>query len=192
MNSFFSSFSSKAVVSNKLGVGTHAVCVKSITETNSFLDINGNDGKEDSHGWVDPCPQVLVNFFCPEKKAWFTSRLNGLGYKKYDTDLTREELASGKYTKAGVYAIDVKTRCRIVSDKNTEACHNIINQFFNALNMPEGSTFADLADPISEGRLMDIEIALKDFGGNDQLRVIKMRKHVQSAVVAGVNSDFEE
>lgn len=163
----FGSFTSTAVQSNQLGEGTHAVRVYSVEQTNSFLNSDGSEKKED-RPWSNPTRQVMIKFCTADMKLWHTHRAQLDAWRKGDT-LTKAELKSGKFEVAGRYAIDSKTRERIVDEEGVAKCMSIINEFFNALKMEEGSS--DITEAIADMRLLTIKIVNKPYLDEEQLRI---------------------
>jgi hypothetical protein len=131
-------------------------------------------------------PQALYKLYCPETKEFHTGRLQDHGVKEFDA-LTEKELKSGKYEIAGKYAIDSKTRARIVDEAKTLKCQSIMNEFFHALQMPEGSGFADLAEPIASKTLFTVVIENKPYHDEDQLRVKSFKRYKEKVSI----TDFE-
>lgn len=168
-NSIFGNFVSTPSQSNQLGAGTHAVRVYSAEQTNSFLNADGTEKKEDRL-WTNPGRQVLIKFCTADMKLWSTFRAQIDAWRKADT-LTKAELKSGKYEAAGRYAILSATRERIIDPEGVEKCMSIINEMFNALGLPEGST--DITPAIQDRRLLTIKIANKPYLDEEQLRIVK-------------------
>lgn len=169
----FGNFVSTAVQSNQLGEGSHAVRVYSIEQTNSFLNSDGSEKKEERL-WTNPSKQVLVKFCTADMKTWHTHRFQMDAWRKADT-LTKAELKSGKFEVAGRYAIDSKTRERIVDEEGVAKCMNIINEFFNALKMVEGSS--DITPAILDARLLTIKIVNKPYLDEEQLRITSFKMY---------------
>ena len=184
-NSMFSNFSSSALESRRLKEGVWTVILLSIAETNSFLNSDGSE-KEALPLWADSMPQALYKLYCPDTKEFHTGRFQDHGCKEFDA-LTEKELKSGKFDIAGRYAIDSKTKCRIVDEAKTEKCHSIMNEFFHALQMPEGSGFEDLAEPIAQKRLFTVKIVNKPYHDEDQLRVQGFKQYKEKVS----STDFE-
>lgn len=167
--SIFGSFVSTASESNQLTEGTHAVRVYSVEQTNSFLNSDGTE-KKGNRGWSNPTGQVLIKFCTEDMKLWHTHRLIMEAWKKGDT-LTKAELKSGKFDTAGRYAINSATKERISDPEGTAKCMSIVNEFFNALGMVEGST--DITAAIADKRLLTIKIVNKPYLDEEQLKIVK-------------------
>lgn len=163
----FGSFVSTAPQSNQLPEGTHAVRTYSIEQTNSFLNGDGTEKKE-ARLWSNPTGQVLVKFCTPDMKSWHTHRFAMDSWRKGDT-LTKAELKSGKYETAGRYAIVSATKERISDPEGVAKCMNIVNEFFNALKMDEGSS--DISAAIEDKRLLIIKIVNKPYLDEEQLKI---------------------
>jgi len=169
----FGSFVSSAPQSKQLPEGTWAVYVYMVEQTNSFLNGDGSV-KIEERPWSNPARQVIVKFFCPERKEWHTHRLSLDAFRKSDT-LTKAELKAGKLEAAGRYVVDAKTKERIIDEAGVEKCNSIINEFFHALKMEEGST--DISAAIAEKRLLNIKIANKPYLDEEQLKVVKFSQY---------------
>lgn len=172
-NNVFGNFVSTASQSNQLGEGTHAVRTYSAEQTNSFLNSDGTEKKE-NRPWSNPTIQVLVKFCTEDMKNWHTHRFQMQAWRKGDT-LTKAELKSGKYEVAGRYAIDSVTKERIVDEEGTLKCMSIVNEFFHALGMEEGSS--DIAPAIADKRLITIKIVNKPYLDEEQLRIAKFSQY---------------
>jgi hypothetical protein len=167
--SIFGNFVSTPSQSNQLGEGTHAVRVYSAEQTNSFLNADGSEKKEERL-WTNPAIQVLIKFCTEDMKLWHTHRMTMGAFQKADT-LTKAQLKSGKVETAGRYAIDSKTRERLPDAEGTAKCMSIVNEFFNALGMAEGSS--DIIPAIADKRLLVIKIANKPYLDEEQLKIVK-------------------
>ena len=169
----FGNFVSTALQTNQLGEGSHAVRVFSAEQTNSFLNGDGSEKKEERL-WKNPTRQVMVKFCTADMKSWHTHRLQMDSFRKGDT-LTKAELKSGKFEVAGRYAIDSKTRERIIDPEGVAKCMSIVNEFFHALKMEEGSSDIEVA--IADKRLLTIKIVNKPYLDEEQLRIAKFSQY---------------
>ena len=172
-NNVFGNFVSSAPQSRQLPEGTHGVYVHSVEQTNSFLNGDGTE-KADASPWSNPTRQVIAKFFCPERKEWHTHRFAMDSWRKGDS-LTKAELKSGKFEVAGRYAIVSATKERIVDSEGVEKCMNIINEFFHALRMEEGSS--DISEAIADKRLLTIKIVNKPYLDEEQLRITAFKQY---------------
>lgn len=177
-NPVFGNFVSSEPQSNQLSEGTHAVRVHCVEETNSFLNGDGSEKKEERL-WSNPTRQVMAKFFCPELKAWHTNRFQLDSWRKSDS-LTKAELKSGKYSVAGRYAIITATKERISDPEGVDKCNNIINEFFHALKMEEGSS--DISEAIADKRLLVIKIVNKPYLDEEQLRIASFKQYKEKTL----------
>lgn len=174
--SIFGNFVSTASQSNQLGEGSHAVRVYSVEETNSFLNGDGSE-KKDLPAWSNPTRQVLIKFCTEDMKSWHTHRAQLDAWRKGDT-LTKAELKSGKFEIAGRYAVDSVNKVRIIDEEGVVKCMSIINEFFHALKMEEGSS--DITPAIADKRLLTIKIVNKPYLDEEQLRIAKFSQYKES------------
>lgn len=89
-------------------------------------------------GYVDPTDQfhiVLETEDGRKQNHW----LNVKGYMRY-SDLSDAQKKSKKFIAAGDegYAVDKATKMRVISEKATEACENILNNFAFCAGVEEG------------------------------------------------------
>lgn len=175
--SIFSNFKSAPVKVKTLVTGTWTVVLTKIQECDSFHNLDGSV-KDKQYEWTDATPQLVAQFYCEAEKAWFTHRFNGLGYVLFD-ELTDKQLSSGKYKKAGRYAVD-KDGHRIPDKDKTEKAMSILNDLFAALKMSEGSGVDELAAAIADKTALEITIESSDYDGEEQFRIRKFRKHADA------------
>jgi hypothetical protein len=167
----FSSYSSKAVVSNLLPVGEHRVkCIQGI-ETDSFTSHAG-EKKDKEYPWVNPTDQFLIHVVSVEGKGSLIHRLQGQGLKKF-ADLTDEEIKSKKYTNLEGYAcIKTKLGMERIEDKvKTASCDRIFDRFMNALGAPEGSGLDFVDQAIANKTEFMVIVTNDEYEGKDQLRI---------------------
>jgi hypothetical protein len=169
----FGNFVSTAVQSRQLAEGTWNVYPYSVEQTNSFLNGDGTEKKEERL-WSNPSNQVLAKFFCPERKEWHTHRFQMDAWRKGDS-LTKAELKSGKFEVAGRYAIVSATKERISDPEGVAKCMNIVNEFFHALKMEEGSS--DISAAIAAKTILTIKIVNKPYLDEEQLRIAKFSQY---------------
>ena len=130
-------------------------------KTKDELDILGVD--------YEDTQQQLAIIFTDDKGANVVHRFNTAGFKRY------EELADPKgFFKSAHpegYAVSKETRKRVVSKKNSDACKNILDDFFSRCEnlvddtwtaLPKGSTPDDLL-----GCRLSVEVKAKKYQGRD-------------------------
>ena len=187
----FKNYVSKAPERVELPVGTCLVTLVSYKETNSFEMYNG-EVKEKEFGWALPVNQLAVILKGVDVKGVHTHRFQEEGYLKY-ASLTDEEKASGLYTDIQGYACAVNKKnqlVRIPDEENTKACMNILDQFFAAVGLPEGSTIDDLDTVIEAAHPFEVTIVNKPYNGEKQLRISKFAK-ASAKTEAKVMSDID-
>lgn len=149
MNGIFGNFKSEKPSFTQLPEGKLSLKLVAVILLNSFLNHDGTEKPADKRkGWADPTPQLAITVISndPLIKGGMTHRLNGLGYKTYDS-LTKKQLESGKFQNIEGYACQVdkdKNIVRIVDEAKTEQCKNILNELFGALGLEEGSGVTEL------------------------------------------------
>ncbi len=154
----------------------HPVYIARWGMINSFKNIDGTN-KTKLPAWEDSTPQVFIILVSKQGKGSIVVRLNGCGYDKYE-DLTKAQAESGKFEKAGDYAItDVNGHMvRKENKANTDACRNILDQFFGALELPLESGIDDLDQAVEDQRAMLITVTKTDYEGKPQFRASRYRK----------------
>ena len=168
----------------------HPVRVARWGRIDSFTQIDGST-KENLPAWEDATPQLFVILVSMLGKGSIVVRLNGCGYAKYES-LTKEQIESGKFEKAGDYAITTINghKVRLEDPGNTESCRNILNQFFSALNLPTKSKIDDLDMAVEEQSTMLCTVTKGEYEGKDQYRATRYKK--ASAVMADAESSGED
>ena len=149
MNGIFGGFKSEKPSFTQLPEGKLNLKLVAVIMLNSFLNHDGTEKPADKRkGWDDPTPQLAITVISadPLIKGGMTHRLNGLGYKSYDS-LTKKQLETGNFQNIAGYACKTDKDgniVRIVDDAKTEQCKNILNELFGAIGLPEGSGVAEL------------------------------------------------
>lgn len=159
----------------------------------SFTQIDGTT-KETLPAWEDATPQVFAILVSMLGKGSIVVRLNGCGYLRHE-DLTKEQVESGDYEKAGDYAITTINghKVRIEDPDKTESCRNILNQFFGALDMPVKSKIDDLDVAVEEQRVMLCTVTKDEHDGKDQYRAGRYKKADSATVDAeGSGENWQE
>ncbi len=170
MNGIFKGYKSAKPTSTVLAIGTHIVTLVKIFMIDSFTNINGS-AKDDSV-WNEPTPQLAVQL--GNDKGVITSRLNGVGYVHTDA-MDPEEMKTLELVDVEGYAAkdlgDGKFQ-RVVSEDNTEACSNILNRFFHACSVPEGSTIEQLMVMAKDNKIqLEIEVEANEWDGKTRSEV---------------------
>lgn len=138
----FSNFVSAKPKSLILGVGNHVANLIRIFLTDSFTNSDGSAKAESD--WSAPTQQLAVQV--GNEHGSLTTRLNGVGYIHTDDMDPDEMIAQGLVDVDGYVAKELENGKfeRLPSETNTEACTNILNRFFHACAVPEGTTLEEL------------------------------------------------
>lgn len=142
---------------NVLPAGNYDLKVSDVYITSDhFSSLKNPVKKTNLPEWKDATPQLAVVFW--HKDGVTVRRFNGHGFMRY-TDMSAKQQKD--YDELGTegYAVHKTKKTRVISKPNTESCENILNQFFDACNLPEGSTYLDLPDCMVQGTIVD-----KEFG----------------------------
>lgn len=184
MNGIFGEFKSSKPAFQALPAGEQTVALVAVQEVDSLHNPDGTEKAEEKRkGWADATPQVLITVIGITNKGGMSHRLNGLGYKRFD-ELTDKQLSSGKYINVEGYACikDAKQNIvRIKDDARTEQCKSILNEVFNALQIPEGSGMEALAEAAAERRQMQVNVAADEYDGKTNFKLKKFRKPAVAA-----------
>ncbi len=143
---------------------------------NSFQNIDGTN-KTKLPAWEDSTPQVFGIMVSTSGKGSIVVRWNGCGYEKYE-DLTKAQMDSGKFEKAGDYAI-TKVNNHMVRKENkanTESCRNILDQLFGAMQLPLESGIDSLDEVVESQRPFLITVTKSDYDGKPQYRASRYKK----------------
>ncbi len=169
----FNNYQSKKHVSNfpegqtnVLGAGNYDLKIVSVHITDDqHIGLKSPKLKEVLPEWKDATPQVAVVFW--HKNGVTTRRFNGHGFVRF-ADIAEAE--QHLYDELGIagYAVSKETGTRVISKKNTESCENILNQFFDACKLPEGSVLEDLPNC-----MVNVTIEHNDEYGNDDVKSFK-------------------
>lgn len=183
-NSVFASFKSAKPTSLILGVGKHVVRLIRILMIDSFTNLNGS-AKEDSI-WSEPTPQLAVQV--GSDKGTITTRLNGLGY--LHTDQVDQEYMekNGFVDVEGYVATPLENGKfeRVISDANCEACANILNRFFHACAVPEGTSLEELMVLAKDNDIkLQVEVVANEYDDKSR-NEIKYFSQVTAEVEAAV------
>lgn len=185
---FFSNFKVSKPEFNLLPAGEHVVRVVRSESTTSFNQFDGTE-KAELPAWNDATPQLAITVVAAEegKSGGMTHRLNGRGYVKM-SELTAEQLASGDFQDEDGYACtmnDENLLVRVVSEKHTQECANILNQFAAALGIKEGTKLdKGIEDAKANGTKFTITVVNKPYNGKDQLRIEKFKAYAAPVAVS--------
>lgn len=159
----------------------------------SFTQFNGTVKDDDKlPEWIDPTVQLAITVVSAEKgkSGGLTHRFNGGAFAKYD-QLSDEQRDSGNYENLGGYACKLNKQGkyeRIPDPEKTKSCDNIMNQFANALRIPEGTLLLDgLAEARDDQRVFQVTVTNDEYKGKDQYRLSKFK----AVTPVAVNEDFE-
>lgn len=174
----FSSFKSEKPKSALLALGKHIVSLISISFIDSFLNANGSAKTESI--WSEPTPQIAVKV--GNETGGLMHRFNGLGYLHTDSVDPDEMESLGLVDMDGYACKELENGKfeRIVSEDNTEACKNILNKFFWACNVPEGTTLDELMILASEGKVnLEVEVVENLYDPDKPSKEIKSWNQVK-------------
>ena len=174
---FFQNFKSEAPEYKNLAeVQDHPVRLVRAELTDSRTQFDGTE-KENLPDYVDATEQLACVFVSAEGKGSIVHRFNGTGFTKYD-ELTAEQKKSDKIINIDGYACVKKGEdyVRIQSEERTKACQNILNNVFDAFQIPAGSGMESLNDVIEERRVALITITKDEYQGKEQYRVARLKK----------------
>jgi hypothetical protein len=189
---FFANFKVSKPEFNLLPAGEHQLKVIRAEEVTSFQQFSG-DEKVKLPEWKDATPQLAITVVAGEKgkSGGLTHRFNGRGYVKM-SELTPDQRASGDYEDHQGYACSLNedgVLVREVSEKHTQECANIINQFANALGIEPGKKLGkELLRAIAEERTFIATVVNIPYQGKDQLRLERFK----SVKAVPVKADFED
>ena len=188
MNGIFGGFKSEKPSFTQLPEGKQLIKLVAAILLNSFLNHDGTEKPADKRkGWMDSTPQLAITVIGVDNKGGMTHRLNGLGYKTYDS-LTEKQLKSGKFENIEGYACQIVdgNLVRIVDDAKTEQCKNILNELFSALGLEEGSGVEELKAAAAVQTPFIATVVKDIYQDKENYKLTKYRK-----VRAAVSADFE-
>ena len=180
--SIFGGFKSERPVVNLLPVGDSVAEIVRTFVTDSGTNANGSAKDRSDKPYVDSCPQYgVVLKGKGEKGGVMTVRFQGMGYYR-TSDFDPADLAERGLVDGDGYAMvknDAGDYVRIQHEGRTEDCKNILNQFCDALGLPEGSGL----EAVVPGLTVGVTVTEEDYDGNPQRRVKRWRK-VEAEVTA--------
>ena len=163
---------------NNLPAGWHTVRVSRIQEiTDRSASLTEKKEKEREYEWNDVQPVLAIVY--SNKAGSIVHRYNAAGFVRFD-ELPAKEQKNFFASKEG-YAVNVKTKGRLIDTKRTADAGNILNNVFAAAKkinesgelekLPEsGCGIEDLA-----GCTLDVHVEAHTYDGKPQLRVIGHR-----------------
>jgi hypothetical protein len=186
-----SSYKSKTPVFMKLPLGQNEVRLVSYKDTDSFHNYDGTV-KENLPEFENPCEQLAITVVSVAGNGGLTHRLNLEGYVPF-SKLSAKQIESGEYIDVNGYACMLNSKTnklvRLIDNKNTEVCEGILDQFFSALGMPEGSGIEALDNAIAEKKAFTVNVTNEPFEGRDQLRISRFGKvAVKKAETSDIDS----
>jgi hypothetical protein len=174
ISSIFGQFTSERPVSKRLDLGYNLVRVHRVLQGDSNSNLDGSSkGKE--RPYADACPQLIVQFVAAEegKSGIQTHRFNGLGYYRPE-DFDAQTMKDNDMVEGNGYVMVEKDGqyVRVAHEGRTEDCRNILNQFFAALNLEEGSTLED----VQPGLELVVYVEEEEYEGKIQRNIKSFRK----------------
>jgi len=165
------SFVSTEVTSAILQAGTHIAQAVKVRISHSFAKADGSP-KDGPFEWKTPTPLIAITF-ADATGAVIMERYHLQGYVRYE-DLTPKQKESGKYTASEKEGYALKDGDRIVCEKKTADCINILSGVFSALGLAPGSTLDDL-QAVVDARDAEVEIVVQKCNDGKSLEVAKVR-----------------
>lgn len=161
---------------NILGVGTFDLKVSDVYLTNDHKKSLKNPvDKEVLPEWKDATQQMAVVFW--HKEGVTVRRFNANGFVRYS------ELEEGQrkdFDELGTegYAVHKKSKTRVIDEVRTASAINIINQFFDACGLAEGSSYLDLPGCMVSGSITAKEYGDKTFYELSSFKAVKSVEQV--------------
>lgn len=174
-----------------LPVGKSIVRLSTYKVIDSFHDYNGQL-KINRPEYVTSTEQLVVTLVATEHRGALTHRFNMDGYVKYD-ELTPAEKASGKFVDRNGYACAIDPESgklvRLSDEKKEETCKSLLNNFFNAVQLPVGSTISDLDSVIANQTKFTVDIVMDEYLGKSRPKVRSFSKASALAMQTAGNSE---
>lgn len=195
MRDFFSNFKVEKPEFQLLPTGEHNLRVTRIEFVNSFEKYN-HQAKEKEFEWKDAVPQMAVTVVAAEKgkSGGLTHRFNGLGYMRWDDPEITDKMRKTAHNKSGYYCVEDEEGdiVRVPSEKRTQQCKNIMNQFALSLGIKEGDNLVEgLNDAIAEQRTFRATVINDPYQGKDQLKLAGFKAAaVVNADAAGDDGEY--
>jgi hypothetical protein len=160
---------------SRLPVGTHSVKVHEVYIIDDRKSgLKNPIEKKNLPEWLDATPQMAVVFH--NKQGVAVRRFNGKGFVRFD-ELAKKDRKSYDELGSEGYAVDKVTKMRLEDTDRSASCANIVNQFFEACALPEGSGYRDLVSCE-----LNIIIEAEEFDGKTSDKVTGFRVLKQVAV----------
>jgi hypothetical protein len=186
MRDFFNSFKVEKPAFELLKTGEHELRVTRLEIVNSFEKYN-HQRKEKEFEWSDAVPQIAITVVAAEKgkTGGLTHRFNGLGYRRWDDPDVTEAEKKKAINLMGYLCVTDKEGdvVRCISEKRTQQCKNIMNQFAMAFGVKEGENLIDgIEAGIQEQRTFRAMVINDQYDGKDQLKLtgFKASKSVET------------
>lgn len=192
------SYQSKAPEFQKLDKGDQRVRLVSWKATDSFRNYDGTL-KEKLPQFSNATEQLVITVVSTiPGKGGLTHRLNMDGYLRWK-DLSQKEVESGKFTEVEegdeIYACatDPKTKklIRLNDEGRTKTCEGILDQMFAAMQVPVGSGVDELDNIIAEKREFIVNVAISDYQGKKQHRILGFKKSTAPVTAPKELADLE-
>ena len=178
MAAIAASFVSEESSYDVLKEGTHIAILTKLRIMHSFLKADGSE-KEGSFEWKTPTPLVAITF-ADKKGSVVMERFHLKGYVRYDELSAKQKSAAAYSSSETGYAL--KGGDRIVCEKRSKDCIQILSRVFNALDMATGSTLDDL-QKIVDAREKEVQIVVGKASEGDFMEVTKVSKVSEAAPV---------
>ena len=156
---------------NVLTPGRYDLLVTGVVFTNDRIrSIRNPQLKDNLPEWKDVTDQLAVTFVDKDHTGVITNRFNAFGFVRYSEIEESQREGIIPLGDEG-YAVQESTMTRIKDETRTDACKNIINQFFEAAGLPEGSSPKDLVNKKVSG-----EVSERTYGEKTNMTVGSWRK----------------
>ena len=191
-------YQSQAPEYQKLPKGDNRVRLVSYKATDSFHNYDGTL-KDVLPKFVNATEQLIITVVAIiAGLGGLTHRLNLDAYLRWK-DLSQAEVDSGKFVEIPegdeIYAgaIDPKTKklVRLTDEGRTKTCIGILDQMMAAMQVPIGSGIEVLDDVIAEKREFIVNVAVTEYQGKKQHRILGFKKAALATAPAKETSDLE-
>lgn len=173
--------------------GKSLVRLSSYKTIDSFHDYNGQL-KINRPEYVTSTEQLVITIVATQYRGALTHRFNMDGYVKYE-ELTPLEKSSGKFVDRNGYACAVDPESgqlvRLSDERKEETCRSLLNNFFNAVLLPVGSTIDDLDAVIKTRTEFVADVIMDEYNGKTRPKVRSFSK-ASSVVLQKAGEDDEK
>ena len=195
MKDFFEKFKVEKPEFQLLKTGEHQLRLTRVEFVNSFEKYN-HQLKDKEFEWKDAVPQIAITVVAAEKgkSGGLTHRFNGLGYKRFDDDDITDKDRSKGINKAGYFCVEDSDGdiVRVPSEKRTQQCKNILNQFALAMQIKEGENLIEgLNAAIAEQRTFTATVMNDPYNGKDQLKLTGFKASKSAVMADSADTDSE-